>query len=57
MDMRDQLKSMLNNMINDNPDQASFDLHNYLTMKMREVAGLTKAPTPTPNIDDENDPE
>jgi hypothetical protein len=61
MDKREQLKSMLHNMINDNPEQASLDLHNYLTTKMREVSGLaapavapTDAPVPTPESDDTN---
>jgi hypothetical protein len=40
MDKREALKSMLNNFINDKPEEASIDLHNYLTTKMREVAGL-----------------
>ena len=40
MDKREALKSMLNNIINDKSEEASVDLHNYLTVKMREVAGL-----------------
>jgi len=40
MDKREALKSMLNNVINDNTDAASLDLHNYLAIKMREVSGL-----------------
>jgi hypothetical protein len=38
---------MLNNIINDKPEQASLDLHNYLTQKMRDVAGLS-APAEVP---------
>lgn len=41
MDKREALRSMLNNIINDKPEQASLDLHTYLTQKMRDVAGLT----------------
>ena len=40
MDKREALRSMLNNIINDKPEQASLDLHAYLTQKMRDVAGL-----------------
>lgn len=40
MSDKEQLKSMLNNLINDNQEQASMDLHNYLTAKMQEVSGL-----------------
>lgn len=44
MDKREALRSMLNNLINDKPEEATLDLHNYLTMKMKEVAGLAPAP-------------
>lgn len=47
MDIRDSLKSMLNNIINDNPEQATLDLHGYLTNKMRQVSGLGATATPT----------
>lgn len=40
MDKRELLKSMLHNLINDKPEEASLDFHNYLTPKTREVAGL-----------------
>lgn len=43
MDKREALRSMLNNIINDKPEQASLDLHTYLTQKMRDVAGLAPA--------------
>jgi hypothetical protein len=36
----DALKSMLNNLINDKPEEATLDLHNYLTAKMKDVAGI-----------------
>lgn len=51
MNIRDSLKSMLNNMINDNPEQASMDLHNYFTVKMRDIAGLSTAPVQEPSTD------
>jgi len=44
MDNREALKSMLNNLINDKQEEASLDLHNYLTTKMKDVAGLGAAP-------------
>jgi hypothetical protein len=40
MDNKEALKSMLNNLINDKPEEASLDLHNYLTAKMKDVAGI-----------------
>lgn len=43
MDKRQALRSMLNNLINDKPEEASMDLHDYLTGKMKEVAGLSAA--------------
>lgn len=50
MDKREQLRSMLNNLINDKPEEATLDLHNYLTGKMKEVAGTV------PAVDDETPP-
>lgn len=44
MDKREMLKSMLNNLINDKSEEATLDLHNYLTTKMRDVTGLDTAP-------------
>jgi len=38
---RELLKSMLSNMINDKLEEATLDLHSYLTAKMRELAGLS----------------
>ena len=43
MDKREALRSMLNNFINDKPEEASLDLHNYLAVKMKEVSGLNQA--------------
>jgi hypothetical protein len=50
MDKREALKNMLNNLINDKPAEASVDLHNYLSAKMKDVAGL--APQEAPAHDD-----
>lgn len=43
MSDKELLKSMLNNFINDNQEQASMDLHTYFTGKMQEVSGLAPA--------------
>jgi hypothetical protein len=39
-DKREALKSMLNNLINDRQEEATLDLHSYMTAKMQEVSGL-----------------
>lgn len=55
MDKRELLKSMLHNLINDKPEEAALDFHNYITPKTREVAGLgSTAPEEVPT---EVDPE
>lgn len=38
---KEALKSMLNNFINDKDTEASLDFSNYVTAKMKEVAGLS----------------
>lgn len=53
MDKRELLKSMLHNLINDKPEEAALDFHNYITPKTREVAGLG---VPVSNVTD-NDPD
>lgn len=45
-DKREALKSMLNNLINDRQEEATLDLHSYMTAKMQEVSGLA-APVAT----------
>lgn len=52
MDKREALKSMLNNLINDKPEQAAMDFHNYLAPKMREIAGVGGAPTQSADAGD-----
>ena len=52
------LRSMLNSIINDKPEQAQVELHSYLSAKMQEVAGLrTDAPVEEPEVSeiDKND--
>jgi len=39
MERKEELKTMLQDIINDRPEQASVALHNYLTDKIRDVAG------------------
>ena len=55
MDNKEQLKSMLNNFINDRQAEASMDLHNYLTSKMREVSGIAPAQASESGDDDAAD--
>lgn len=40
MDKRELLKSVLQNFINDKPDEAKADFHQYLTLKSKEVTGI-----------------
>lgn len=40
MEKRDLLKSVLQNFINDKPDEAKADFHQYLTIKSKEITGL-----------------
>lgn len=54
MDKREALKSMLNNLINDKPEEASLDLHNYLTTKMRDVSGLAATPDVAGGVADDD---
>lgn len=46
MDKRDLLKSVLQNFINDKPDEAKANFHQYLTLKSKEITGLNAEPTP-----------
>lgn len=41
MDNKDSLRSMLNNLINDRHEEATMDLHSYLTDKMKSAAGFS----------------
>jgi hypothetical protein len=40
MDKKDLLKSVLQNFINDKPDDAKADFHQYLTLKSKEITGI-----------------
>lgn len=37
MDSKEQLKSMLNNLIGDKTEEATLDLHSYLSDKMKQM--------------------
>ena len=52
MDKREALKSMLNNLINDKHEEASMDLHGYMTAKMQEISGIGQ-PAVTEPADEE----
>ena len=48
MDPRESLKSMLQDLINDRPEQAEVTIHNYIVSKTQQMAGLGQ----TAEIDD-----
>ena len=52
-DPREQLKSMLQDLINDKPEQAEVTIHNYIVAKTQQLAGLGQ-PAHT-EIDDASD--
>lgn len=54
-DKREMLKSMLNNLIHDKREEADMDLHNYLTAKMKSVAGISG--TDQSDLTDDTPPE
>ena len=45
MDNTEQLKSMLQDIINDRHEQATVTMHDYFVSKTREVAGLGQQQT------------
>jgi len=55
------LKSMLQDIINDRPEQAQVTMHDYFVSKTREVAGMgqpAQSPDPEDDVDyDNNVPE
>jgi hypothetical protein len=53
MDKREALKSMLNNLINDKPEEAALDLHGYMTVKMQEISGIGKLATSAPTDEEQ----
>jgi hypothetical protein len=52
MENKEQLKSMIQDLINDDAPAAEAALHDYLAAKMRDVAGLGgKTATETPEAE------
>ena len=47
MDRKEQLKSMLQHFIQEKPEAAQLDFHQYVSAKMQEVSGLKSAPKST----------
>ena len=47
MDKKEILKSVLQNFINDKPEQAQADFHNYLTLKSKEITGIGSVSAPS----------
>lgn len=43
MDPREELKSMLQDLINDRIEQAEVNIHNYIVAKTQQVAGFSNA--------------
>jgi hypothetical protein len=43
-DPKEQLKAMLQDLINDRPEQAEVTIHDYIVAKTQELAGLTQSP-------------
>jgi hypothetical protein len=54
-DPKEQLKSMLQDLINDRPEQAEVTIHDYLVAKTQQAAGL--APEEVTPVADEVDAE
>ncbi len=42
-DPKDQLKTMLQDLINDRPEQATVTIHDYIVAKTQQLAGLSQA--------------
>jgi hypothetical protein len=53
-DPREQLKSMLQDLINDRPEQASATIHDYIVAKTQALAGFA---APEADVDTEVTPE
>lgn len=56
-DHAEQLKSMLQDIINDRQENATVTMHDYFVSKTREVAGLGQPDVPVQDsdFDDDND--
>lgn len=57
-DPREQLKSMLQDLINDRTEQAEMTIHNYIVSKTQQLAGFAQPPVvDTSEIDSQVTPE
>lgn len=45
-DPKEQLKAMLQDLINDRPEQATVTVHDYIVAKTQSLAGLTQEVEP-----------
>ena len=50
-DPREQLKSMLQDLINDRQEQATVTIHDYLVAKTQQMAGLAGEPQVEDTVD------
>jgi hypothetical protein len=53
MDRQEQLKAMLQDIINDRQEQAAVTMHDYFVAKTREVTGLAAAKQAAEELDQE----
>ncbi len=58
-DPREQLKSMLQDLINDRTEQAEVTIHNYIVSKTQQLAGFAQPAVAAPAevVDDQVTPE
>lgn len=51
-DPKEQLKTMLQDLINDRPEQATVTIHDYIVAKTQQLAGLGQAADAAPAVDE-----
>jgi hypothetical protein len=51
-DPKEQLKSMLQDLINDRTEQATVTIHDYVVAKTQQLAGLSPAEVADPEVDE-----
>lgn len=47
---KDKLSDMLDNLIDNNPEQAQMDFHNYLQDKMQDIMGTSQEEVPVDEV-------
>lgn len=57
MSEKDKLQNMLDNLINQKPEQAQVNFHDYLQGKMQDVMGTAPTEEPAPQASDDNTPD